>query len=314
MHRYVLLLAAFFLSSSTVSGKTLHKEKLMIDGLKRTWLLHQPRSCPAQTLKPLVIVLHGGGGKAKGMVRLTRGTFNTLADRDGSLVAYPAGIDHHWNDGRGVPFIRAQTENIDDVKFIGVLIDSCIVRYGADPARVYVTGISNGAMMAHRLAVDLSSRITAVAVVAGNLPEKRSGLAPQGPVPVLVINGTDDPLVRWHGGEIVIGRQRHGRVISVEKTVDYWVRNNQCLTQPQVQLLPDLDPADGTTTTMSIWRNAQDSCAVVLYTVQGGGHTWPGGRQYLPKKIVGKTSRDFNATAVMWEFFKQHNGVMTKRK
>jgi polyhydroxybutyrate depolymerase len=309
-----MLLAVILLLSGTVSGEALRQNTLVIDGLKRIWLLYAPKTDTVPPLRPLVIVLHGGGGKIKSMIRLTRGRFNTLADRDGFLVAYPAGADHHWNDGRGVPFIQAQAENIDDVKFIGALIDACILRYQADPARVYVTGISNGAMMAHRLAVDLSARIAAVAAVAGSLPEKRYDAVPQGPVPVLVINGTSDPLVPWGGGEIRAGRQRHGTVVSVEKTVDYWVRHNQCIAPPQTGPLPDQDPADGTVTTVTTWRNAQELCAVALYTVQDGGHTWPGGRQYLPQRYVGKTCRDFDAAEVIWDFFKPHGRVLPEQK
>jgi len=125
---------------------------------------------------PLVIVLHGGGGTGEDQVKLTEGGLNTLADKEGFIVVYPDGFDKHWNDGRSgeETGYRTQEENIDDVGFISSLISYFIKELNIDPKRVYVTGMSNGAMMSYRLACELTEKIAAVAPVAGNMPQNLS--------------------------------------------------------------------------------------------------------------------------------------------
>src|SRR3990167_7281010 len=124
--------------------------------MQRTYLLHPPPSHNRTSPAPLVIVLHGGGGTAERMVRLTNGGLNRTADREGFLVVYPNGIDKHWNDGRGADETgwRPQGETVADVGFGSALIEDRVQRQNADPPRVYVTGVSNGGQMAHRLACE----------------------------------------------------------------------------------------------------------------------------------------------------------------
>ena len=123
---------------------------------------------------PLVIALHGGGGSGIGMVALTLGGFNVLSERERFIVVYPDGIGKNWNDGRGLLRYRAQRENIDDVGFISALIDHLAKKYNIDRKRVYITGMSNGAIMSYRLACELADKIAAIAPVAGLMPEKIS--------------------------------------------------------------------------------------------------------------------------------------------
>ena len=276
------------------------------DGLERSYLIHIPSSYNKTKLMPLVIALHGGGGTAKDMVKLTRGGFNTLADKEGFIVVYPDGINKHWNDSRN-DMLATDVEEINDVGFISALIDYLVETLNVDPNNVYVIGMSNGAMMTYRLALELSNKITAVATVAGNIPEdqSQSDIIPKRAIPVLIISGTDDPMMPWDGG-YVVKQPKRGKVISVPETVKYWVNYNRCSPTPTITWGPDRYPQDGTRVRREVYSKDKNGTEVILYAVEGGGHTWPGGSSHLRKIIAGKTSKDINANEVIWDFFKKH--------
>jgi polyhydroxybutyrate depolymerase len=281
-----------------------YSSSIFSGGLQRTYNVHVGSSYDKTRPTPLLIVLHGGGGTGQGMVKLTG--FNAVADRESLIIVYPDGFEKHWNDGRGVQW-QAQIENVDDVGFISALIDHLSDELNIDAKRVYVTGISNGGMMSHRLGCELSQKITAIAPVASNIPVNMASIwAPSRPVSVLIINGTEDPLVPWAGGEIRLGRNTFGIVLSVSDTVKFWVGKDQCSPSPTITQLSDKDPSDGTTVRKEVYGGCENGAEVVLYAVEGGGHTWPGGLQYLPESIIGRTSRDFDASEVIWQFFKEH--------
>ena len=307
----VLIVLLVFSSRTAITQNSLDRElprSIDVGGLERTYQLHTPSSYdPPQSL-PLVILLHGGGGTGQGMEKLTLGGFNRLADREGFIVAYPDGIEKHWNDGRGLEAYLAHRENIDDVGFISALIEHLIRTLNVDPNRIYVGGISNGGQFSQRLACELSDRIAAIGVVAIQLPEHlSSSCAPKRPVSVLMMPGTKDPLVPWEGGEIGFRRGRKfGRVLSVPETMRFWAKQYQCPGSPVVSYEPDRDPKDGTRVRREAYVPCGEGAEVVLYAVEGGGHTWPGGDQYLPAGIIGRTSRDIDANEVIWDFFKRH--------
>lgn len=283
-----------------------HEGSMVHNGLKRTYRIHVPPSYDNPKPMPLVIALHGGGGTGEKMERHTLGGFNTLSDKEGFVVVYPDGIEKHWNDGRGKVRYRAHREKIDDIGFISALIDDLVKRQNIDNKRIYVTGISNGAMLSNRLACELTGRITAIAPVAGNMPyDLAPHCSPSKPISVLMISGTKDPMMPWEGGEASFGRLKFGRVLSVMETIQFWVAHNQCLPTPVITWEPDKDTQDDTRVRKEICSHCKDGTEVVLYAIEGGGHTWPGGYQYLPEKSVGKTSRDIDANEVIWSFFKR---------
>lgn len=299
------------LSLNYISSKN-HADSIVIGGLKRTWLIHVPSSYDLNKPMPLLIVLHGGGGTGRNMVKLTQGGFDKISDKKGFVVIYPDGIEKHWNDGRTSEETgyRAHKENIDDVGFISALIDHLINKMNIDPKRVYVTGMSNGAIMTYRLACRLSGKIAAIAPVAGNIPQNIfKSCAPSNPVSVLAINSTNDPLVPFSGGNVTgpYGMKKLGKVISTEESVMFWVNNNNCLVNPIITLEPDNDPMDGTRVRKEEYKNGKNNSEVVLFVIEGGGHTWPGGYQYLGKQIIGNTSHDINATEVICDFFEKHS-------
>ncbi len=267
-----------------------HSSTITVDGLERTYEFYAPASVKANQATSLVIALHGGGGQGRGMRRLTG--FNALADEKGFLVVYPDGLNRQWNDSR--EFIQGRTQ-ADDVAFIRALIAALKHQYSIE--RVFVTGISNGAMMTYRLACELSDQITAAAPVAGNLV-KGYDCKPSNPVPLLAINGTTDPLVPYNGGAVA---RKRGDVISTDDTMTIWASNNGCTGDPTEEALPNSDPSDGS----RVNKRTYPSCSapLVLYRIENGGHTWPGGSQYLPKRIIGSVNRDINATQVIWAFF-----------
>lgn len=280
------------------------------DGLKRTYLSHIPPSWNSTTRMPLVIVLHGAGGTGEGMVKLTRGRFNALADREGFVVVYPDGTRFsdspktRWNDGRDERYSQG-----DDVGFLSALIAHLGQTLNIDQRRVYATGISNGAHMSLRLARELSDKIAAVAVVAYAMQEKYASIpVSTRPISVLVMTGTKDPLVPWQGGQTPYstGERMLGKVLSLPETVKVLVAHNQCPTTPTVAWEPNRDPEDRTLVKREHYANCKEGSEVVLFAIEGGGHTWPGGWQYLPERWVGKTSRDVDASEVIWNFFKKH--------
>jgi polyhydroxybutyrate depolymerase len=268
-------------------------------------VFYSPPLKPAHSDKrPLLFVLHGGGGTNRGMVRLTKGRFNELADRDGFFVVYPQGIDKSWNDGRPDKISGAHRKGIDDVGFFRALIEYLVYEYPIDSDRIFVTGISNGGLMSFRLGCGLPDKIRAIAPVTAQIP---SAIEPQcrseSTVSLAVFNGTEDPLVPYNGGQITVFRKQRGEVLSTDETIWIWQNKNQCRSETRVTEFPDLI-ADGTRVTKIEYTQCAAASKVVLYRIDGGGHAWPDGRQYLPVGLIGRTSRDINACDEIWEFFR----------
>ncbi len=275
--------------------------------LDRSYELFVPRNSLGSEPVPLLLVLHGGGGTGKGMQYLTLGAFNDLAEREGFLVVYPDGYKKNWNDGRVVPTSEAHSTKLDDVGFLKAVVTNVKSEFAIDENRIYACGISNGAFMSARLAIEASDVFAAVALVTGSLPTASGARAvPQHPVSVMMINGTEDELVRNAGGAVGFKRSPRGTSVPVAEAVKFWVEANGCASEAAAVEEPDSDPADGTKVWKQVYDRGKNGTAVVYYEIRGGGHTWPGGAQYAPEFLVGKTSKDLNACQVIWQFFKQH--------
>ncbi|MBZ5694750.1 MAG: alpha/beta fold hydrolase [Acidobacteriia bacterium] len=271
------------------------KHSIVVGGLTHHYLLHVPTDLPSKGPVPLVLIFHGGGGNAWNMPGLTH--FDELADDQGFLVAYPDSFNKNWNDTRGL-------SSADDVGFIRALIDEVSRSRPVDPHRVYATGISNGSFFSNRLACDLTDKIAAIASVAATMPESLvPPCKPSRPISVLYMHGTEDPLVPIGGGRIGF---RHGRArgdnTSLADAAKFWRTQDRISSPPVRTELPDR-VNDGTHVHRDLWTGGADDTEVVVYTIEGGGHAWPSGPQYLPPLIVGKASRNLNATRVIWEFF-----------
>lgn len=281
----------------------LETKNITVNNLERTYYLHVPAKLPKDKAVPLVMVFHGGGGEGISTSRLT--SFNAIADRENFIVVYPNGIWKNWNDGRESGVLQAQREKIDDVAFVNAMIDAIAKEYKIDEKRIYATGISNGGIFSHYIGANLSNRIAAIAPVVGGIAEPFSKkFKPKEPVSVLIFQGTDDPLVPYNGGSVARTR---GKIISTDEAIKLWLKNNGIKEAPTTTESFDKDKTDDCNVDKYIWSGGTDKTAVVLYKLNGGGHTWPGGVQYLPRSTIGGVCREVNATEVIWEFFKQHS-------
>lgn len=261
-------------------------------GKKRSYLLFVPETYDPATPTPLVISLHGFAEWPAHQMQISH--WNDLARQHGFIVVYPCGteIPLRW---RIYSFSGSDADLKEDVAFISDLIDKLGTEYNLDPARIYVNGLSNGGGMAITLSCKLPERIAAVGSVAGAYPFSVSEYQPSRPVPAILFHGTGDPIVPYLGG------QASASGFSMPSIPD-WVadlaRYNGCVDDP-VKL-----PAVGDVHGIHFTDCVQNS-DVVFYTIEGGGHSWPGGGS-LPKIIVGNTNRDIDATELMWEFFCRH--------
>jgi polyhydroxybutyrate depolymerase len=266
---------------------------LQAGGVTRRYFLYLPSTWRRGRPAPLVLVFHGGGGRASGIAPHTG--FSRLAEREGFVVAYPQGLNGRWNDGRGY----AATH--DDVGFVRALLDTLSRALAIDSRRVYATGISNGAMFAYRLACDLPGTFAAVAPVAGAMPaDLAPACAHTQPVSVLAFQGTADPLMPYFGGGVA---RRRGRVLSAERSIAFWATTSGCAAAPVTTDEPDR-VTDGTRVRRTAYGTCREGRSVELYTIEGGGHTWPGGPPV--GGAVGRVTREIDATPVIWAFFAGH--------
>ena len=237
------------------------------------------------------------------MARITRHRFHELADRDGFYVVYPDAVGGMWDFGAG-EVSESLPRHVDDRAFFALLIDHLLADLPIDPGRIFATGISRGGQASYFLACQFPDRIRAIAPVSMPLPEfMRDDCRAGPPVGVAILNGTADPLVPFNGGQIRVFGAERGAVLSTAETIHLWLARNGCLAQPGDQ--SRIDTADdGMAVVRTRWLHCTGA-PVELFRIDGGGHTWPSGRQYLPVSIVGSVNRDIDAAAVIWTFFQQ---------
>jgi polyhydroxybutyrate depolymerase len=288
------ILAALVIGTAHAADSQEISRAIAVAGQTRTYLVHRPPTWSTDATWPLVINLHGGGGLASGVDRITH--FNDAADRNRFIAVYPQGIDRHWDDGRS----GGPAAGSNDVQFIAALIDKLITEDHVDRKRVYATGLSNGAIFSERLGCALSDRIAAIAPVAGPLPvDIISACHPSRPPAVLLIHGTADPLVPYDGGRTAGG----GYVTSVNETFLKWHDLNGC--DQELVAMSSIPSTDGMSVDVSNFSLCRTHHDVELIAIEGGGHTWPGGEQYSPPFIIGRTSNAFDASQLIWDFFKR---------
>lgn len=278
--------------AAEISAVGTHDRSIEFGGLTRTYRVHVPTTYKKAEAAALVLAFHGRNGTGQAMSKLSN--FEEVSDQKGFILVYPDGVSRSWNAGNGAG--PAERRQVDDVGFTSELIDDLSRQFNIDRRRVYATGMSNGAMFVHRLACELSGKIAAVAPVAGTIATKiEEGCKPARPVPVLQVHGTDDTGSPWAGGRTLGG----GQVVSVADTIRAWAARNQCASTPKVT-----NPAPGVS--CETYAACGGGAEVMLYRVEGGGHTWPGGHQYLPKVIIGETNRTVSASQLIWDFFERH--------
>lgn len=309
----ILLCVGCQASSVTPPNSKIHSaksltERVRHEGIQRTYHIYLPEGFNQQKSLPLVLALHGGGGTGRQFDQaLSQGQFKAIANQRGVILVFPDGMNRQWSDGRTQHLKR--NKSYDDVGFISKVIDRMIDGYGVDSQRVYVTGISNGGFMSVRLALDLSDKITAISPVTAQLPLALQHKTSNQPISVMIINGTEDPIVPYQGGHVRLfkfGRSR-GEILSTADTIEHFRLRNNCHAKPKKTLLPNKDPNDDTRVEMKQYTGCADQTEVTLVKVIGGGHTWPGGAQYLKPKLIGRVSKDINASAMIIDFFLKHS-------
>ena len=309
-----LLFAVLLMAPRRGETAAVLERTLVHQGRTRAYRVLRPKAWSKEKAVPLVLALHGGGGTAAQMDRSTNGQLGREADKRGWIVVCPQGVAKGWNDGRPLTSRRdRQRKGVDDVAFLGALIDEMHKTWNIDRSRVYATGISNGGFMSFRLGIELSSKIAAIAPVTANLAKVHDGKKPTHPVGLLVINGTADPLVPYTGGHVQVFGRKRGAIHSTDESVKRWAAFNGCGKTSKTVALPDAAPKDGTRAYRSTWSGC-GGFAVELIRIQGGGHAWPGGTQYLSPRLVGRVCRDFEATPVIFDFFARHRRLPPKSK
>jgi poly(3-hydroxybutyrate) depolymerase len=330
------------------------REKIDVDDVSRSYVVHLPKSYDQQQHYPVVILLHGRNQDADDMARLTH--FNQFADKDSIIVVYPNSAHGQWNigvrpeqvnqgmqprrggggrgggwpggggypgggggyprggggypggGGSGYPGggqsggqnpeeKKNRTEPADDVAFLNQMLDQLALKYSIDTRRIYATGLSDGGFMALRVGCNMADRVAAIAAVGAAMPKTMICL-PARPVPALFINGTDDPIVPDNGGSYKPGRFH---VLSAEDSAKTWAKFDRCEEKPAQEKLPSSEKGGKETKTLT-YSACKDNVQVVLYSVKGGGNTWPGGEQFTTEKEVGKTSSAINANEAVWSF------------
>lgn len=264
---------------------------IFYEGIERTYILHIPVGYDATQPVPLVLAFHGIGLNAEEMIRISG--FSKQADISGFVVVYPNGTGEKqsWNGGHCCG--EAARDNVDDVGFVRALIAELSSLINIDPGRIYVTGFSNGAIMAYRLACELSDRIAAIGPVgATQALEDMQACRPGRAVPVIHFHGTNDRLNPYEGGRTPGGVQ----FTSVDEAIRYWAERDGCPAEAQRTESP--------TIIHDVYAPCAQSTRVELYTIVNGEHAWPGGEAVSPQ--IGEPTMEISAAELIWEFFTGH--------
>lgn len=274
-----------------------HRISLRHDGLLRRYLVHVPPAVAAGRALPVLLSFHGGGGNAAVHQRFSQG--DDVADREGFLIVYPDGTGRRpmltWNAGTCCAY--AAFHRVDDVGFALAVVDDVASRVRIDRRRVYATGMSNGGMMAHRLAAEAPGEIAAIAPVAGGLVYQR--FAPARPVPVLHVHSADDPRALYHGG---LGPSWGGyRVLhpDVDEMMAKWAAADGCTSGPHA--VDERREGNGDTATLLEWRGCAGGAEVALWRLTGAGHVWPG-HPSNRARLLGEDTTVIDANEEIWKF------------
>jgi polyhydroxybutyrate depolymerase len=283
---------------SLAPGKTITRS-IKVGILDRRSLIYIPRGYDPARLTPVVVVFHGGGGNPETMVNFCG--LNDKANEAGFIVVYPYGTGRlpdrllSFNGGNCCSY--AMENNIDDVGFTRALLDDLSSVANVDANRVYATGMSNGGIMAYRVASELADRFAAIAPVGG--PMGTEACTPSRPVSVMHFHGTADAQAPFNGGQGRGNPLTNVRPVflSVQHSLEQWIKANGCAQAPEVVQLPDIAD-DGMTVTRKTWGGGKDGTEVVLIEITGGGHTWPGRKPTL--QLLGPSTMDISANDLMW--------------
>ena len=281
INKKIISFTFFIITFSSIQSQTTTIDSIFYDGLWRNYRLFLPNGFNTISQHPLVFNLHGYGSNA--FEQEIYSGFDAVADTANVIVCYPNGLNNSWN---------AFNRSPDDIGFIDTLITVLQNKYNINLNRLYSTGMSNGGFMSNYLACELSHRFAAIAPVAGtNSLFVQTNCSPSRHVPVLYIHGTADATVPYSGSTFFV---------SASEFMNLWSNINGCSTNIDTTLLSDISISDQCRAERITWHDCDSNKQVIHYRIIDGGHTWPGS-----PFIIGITNQDFNASAVIWNFFNQ---------
>lgn len=283
-------------------------ESIEVKGQARTFVRYTPDSVLlAQKRVPVVFALHGAKGTAARLAPYLG--LNAVADREHFVVVYPQGIDSVWNDGRPLEDRGSKiATSQNDVLFLNLLADAMVADGVADPERIYLAGVSNGGFMALTMACQSEGRFAAFGAIVASLPTAaKVSCGPKRPVPVMMINGTEDALIRYDGSEGQLGIKGN---LPVPEAAKVFAAIDGCNVAEDT-VLEAVDTSDATRVLRRDWRGCREGSGVTLYTVDGGGHQAPatgavsGG--ILLEWVLGARSHQIDTAETLWGFFKRYH-------
>ena len=266
---------------------------------ERFYDIHLPSNFTINKKFPVVFVFHGGGGNPE-QARSDYG-MDMVSDENDFIVVYPAGTGKSrtrfltFNAGECCGY--AKENNINDLGFVNFILDELENNLNIDPKKIYASGLSNGAFMSYRLACDSSNRFAAIAPVAGVLGKNLENCNPSNQVPIIHFHGKKDEHILYNGGISKVGFIKEDWV-SVNELIYYWLNINKIEKESLIT------SKIGNAILSKFGPNAQGT-KIKLWTLEDGGHTWPGGKSKL--KATGKVNQDINASELIWDFFKQYS-------
>lgn len=299
----ILIFLTSILTWSNSFGQTNLIDSIEHQNLQRKFMIHLPPNFNNSSKRPLVINLHGGSGNMVNAQGFS--LFNPVADNNNFVILWPQGYGiaspgFSWADGRNT---SADQEGIDDVGFILKLTDTIINRFNIDTNRIYICGFSNGGFMVQRIACENPKTFAAMATLGCSMDTNLyKNCNPSKSIPFAFFNGTSDPAMPYFGGSMQ--NPQVTPVIPVDSMVNFWVKENKCITKIPKINVPDTFINDNSTVELYEFNDCDCNSKIKFYKIINGGHTWPG--VYIPSQesVLGVTNRDINASNEIWNFFK----------
>ncbi|WP_454918181.1 extracellular catalytic domain type 1 short-chain-length polyhydroxyalkanoate depolymerase [Xanthobacter sediminis] len=283
--------------AASAAGAGTNRQSLAVGDESRSYLVSNPAGLVGPA--PVVIALHGAMQSPESF----RAYFglDAAAAAHAFVAVYPEGEGKVWNDGRPAAMrLKAMLRPGDDAAFLVALVQRLVADGIADPARIYLTGISNGGFMVERMACEFADLFAAYSVIMATTPANaREDCHPARPVPILFIHGTADTVITYNGFWTPVGA-----TLSAPDSAAFFARLNGCSGMAK-HALPDIDPLDGTTVTERTWQDCTDGATVTLLSVEGGGHQSPARvetRPDLATPFLGLRNRDIDAGEEVWRF------------
>ena len=258
------------------------------DGLDRSYILHKPKNFDKNS--PLVFMLHGFGSSSMNIMSYSQ--MNLIADQNGFMVCYPQGSrletgQSHWN-------ANLDMSSVNDIGFLSSLAKLIQKNYAVNPENTFVSGMSNGGFMSYTLACEKPDIFKAIASITGTMSGRDwQNCKPSFNIPIMQISGTEDKTVPWDG--TMSTAYGWGGAPHIVKVVDFWAEKNGCNVDEKINF-PDLNRSDNSTVSLVKKKGSPKNNEVWFYTVDGGGHDWPGSWG----------NRDVSATEEIWKFFNHH--------